>query len=411
MLLTKRVMLLPNKEQETKMFQFAGAARYAYNWALEQSISSYEETGKSTNNGDLRKMFTQHRKENVWLQDISNNVTKQAIRDLGDAYDRFFKKLADYPNFKSRKKTKPSFYMDPVKIQFTGTHVKLEKIATSLRKNRQKANWIRLAEKNVIPVDAKYSNPRIKYDGKNWWLTVGIETDLEPAQALKSYISKISSEAEGVGIDLGIKDLAICSDGHTYKNINKSKKVRKLEKKLKRQQRKQTRRLRQNIKKYRTDKKGYKHPMWKRSLENCKNFQKAKKGVAKTERRLTSIRNNYLHQVTTEIINREPRFICIEDLNVKGMMKNHHLAKAVQDQGFGEFRRQIVYKAELHSIPVVIADRWFPSSRMCSKCGEIHKGLKLSDRTFVCPSCGYAIDRDYQASINLMNYGEKELNA
>ena len=151
---------------------------------------------------------------------IPNNVTKQAIKDACHAYKRFFKGCSKFPKFKSRKFSIPSFYQDNVKIQFSDTHVKIEGFAASKKKNKQKINWIRLAEKNRIPVDYKYSNPRIKYDGINWWITVGIE--YEDSVTVPSN--------DGIGIDLGIKDFAICSDGNQYKNINKTKKVRKLEK-------------------------------------------------------------------------------------------------------------------------------------------------------------------------------------
>ena len=199
---------------------------------------------------------------------------------------------------------------------------------------------------------------------------------------------------EGIGIDLGIKDLAICSDGNTYKNINKTQTVKKLEKKKRRLQRSISR-------KYEKNKKGANY---------CKtsNIIKREKELLKLNHRLTNVRQNYLHQTTSEIVKREPSFICIEDLNVSGMMKNKHLSKAVQQQGFYEFRRQIEYKTMWNNIPVVIADRFFPSSKLCSCCGSIKKDLKLSDRIYKC-ECGNIIDRDYQAALNLKQYGENVL--
>ena len=199
---------------------------------------------------------------------------------------------------------------------------------------------------------------------------------------------------EGIGIDLGIKDLAICSDRNTYKNINKTQRVKKLEKRKRRLQRSISRRYEKN----------------KKGVSYCKtsNIIKREKELLKVTKRLTNIRKNYLHQTTSEIINRKPRFICMEDLNVGGMMKNRHLSKAVQQQGFYEFRRQIEYKSEWNNIPVVIADRFFPSSKLCSCCGNIKKDLKLSDRIYKC-ECGNVIDRDFQASLNLKMYGENVL--
>ena len=379
-------MLIPNNKQKTKLFQYANTARFAYNWALGREKENYKNGGKFLSDGDLRKEFTQLKKteEYSWLNEISNNVTKQAIKDACNAYKRFFKGYSKFPKFKSRKFSAPSFYQDNVKIQFSDTHVKLEGFTTSKRKNKQKINWIRLAEHNRIPTDCKYTNPRIKYDGLNWWLTVGVE--YEDSTAIPSN--------DGIGIDLGIKDLAICSDGAKYKNINKSQKVKKLEK--------QKRRLQRSISRsYEKNKKG-------ESYCKTNNVIKKEKLLLKRNHRLTNIRKNYLNQTTSEIVSRKPRFICIEDLNVSGMMKNKHLSKAVQQQGFYEFRRQIEYKSAWNNIPVIIADRFFPSSKLCSCCGSIKKDLKLSDRIYKC-ECGNVIDRDYQAALNLKQYGENVL--
>lgn len=275
-----------------------------------------------------------------------------------------------------------SFYQDNIKIQFSNTHVKVEGFTTSKRKNKQKLNWIRLAEYNKIPTNCKYLNPRIKYDGVNWYVTVGVDYD----------DCTNESKNDGIGIDLGIKDLAICSDGNTYKNINKSKKIRKLEKKKRRLQRSVSRKIKKSKR--------------KENYRKSSNLRKAKKKFLKVNRRLTNIRHNYLHQITSSIIKRKPSFICIEDLNVSGMMKNHHLSKAVQQQCLYEFRRQIEYKAKWNNIKIVIADRFYPSSKTCYCCGNVKKDLKLSDRIYKCECCGNIIDRDYQASLNLKRYGE-----
>lgn len=379
-------MLIPNNKQKTKLFQYANTARFAYNWALGREKENYKNGGKFLFDGDLRKEFTQLKKteEYFWLNEVSNNVTKQAIKDACNAYKNFFKGYSKFPKFKSCKHSVPSFYQDNVKINFTETHVKVEGFTTSKRKNKQKINWIRLAEHNRIPTDCKYTNPRIKYDGLNWWLTVGIE--YEDSTAIPSN--------DGIGIDLGIKDLAICSDGAKYKNINKSQKVKKLEK--------QKRRLQRSISRsYEKNKKG-------ESYCKTNNVIKKEKLLLTLNYRLTNIRKNYLNQTTSEIVNRKPRFICIEDLNVSGMMKNRHLSKVVQQQGFYEFRRQIEYKSAWNNIPVIIADRFFPSSKLCSCCGSIKKDLKLSDRIYKC-ECGNVIDRDFQAALNLKRYGENVL--
>lgn len=388
MIKTIKVMLIPNNKQNTRLFQFAGASRFAYNWALAKEEENYKSGNKFISDYDLRREFTIFKKQvgNEWLSNISNDVTKQAIKDACIAYKNFFQGKAKHPKFKSKKKSRPSFFQDNIKISFTDTHVKLEKMTLSRKENKQKLNYVRLAEHRRIPTDCKYYNPRITYDGLNWYISVGIDTE-DQRQKLSD---------RGVGIDLGIKDLAICSDGNTYRNINKTDKVKKLEKKKKRLQRSVSR-------KYENNKKGVCY---------CKtnNIKKLEKKLLKVNHRLTNIRKDYLHKVTTDIISRKPMFICLEDLNVNGMMKNRHLSRAVQQQTFHEFKRQIEYKSEWNGIQVIIADRFFPSSKMCSCCGCIKKDLKLSDRIYKC-DCGNIIDRDFQSSINLERYGLKEYTA
>ena len=225
-----KVMLIPNNIQKTKMFQYAGASRFAYNWALAREIENYEKGGKFISDAELRKEFTKlrHSDEYAWLLSISNNVTKQAIKDACTAYKNFFKGLQKFPRFKSKKRSMPKFYQDNIKIQFSNTHVKFEGFSSSRKRNKQKLNWVRLAEHGRIPTDAKYMNPRISFDGLNWWISVCVE--------FPDCIEKLNDD--GIGIDLGIKDLAICSDGAKYKNINKSQKVKKLEKRKKKKKKK-----------------------------------------------------------------------------------------------------------------------------------------------------------------------------
>lgn len=385
-----KVMLKPNNKQKTKLFLYANTARFAYNWTIAKQQENYQNGGKFISDSVLRKQFTQMKKldEFNWLNNVSNNVTKQAIKDACDAYKRFFKGLSKYPKFKSKKKSIPSFYQDNVKIKFSETHVKVEGFASSKKSNKQKINWIRLAEKGRIPFgeNVKYTNPRFTFDGLNWWVSVGIETDSDYSP----------SKTEGIGIDLGIKDLAVCSDGKVYGNINKTKRIRQLEKKKRRLQRKISR-------KYHMNKEG------SRYKKTC-NIIKSEKQLLKVSRRLTNIRHNYIHQITSEIVNRKPMFIVLEDLNVKGMMKNKHLAESVQQQCFHEFRRQIEYKSNWNNIRFILADRWFPSSKLCFCCGKVKKDLKLSDRTFEC-ECGNIVDRDYHAALNLKKYGENVLES
>lgn len=379
-----KVMLIPNNIQKTKMFEYAGASRFAYNWALAREKENYEKGGRFISDSELRKEFTRLRNsdEYAWLQNISNNVTKQAIKDACIAYKNFFKGLQKYPKFKTKKKSIPKFYQDNVAIKFTNTHVKFEGFSHSRKTNKQKRNWVRLAEHDRIPTNTRYMNPRISFDGLNWWISICVEFP-ERKETLHS---------NGIGIDLGIKDLAVCSDATKYKNINKSQTVKKLEKQKRRLQRSISRKYEQN----------------KMKGKYCKtqNIVKKEKLLLKLNHRLTNIRKNYLNQTISEIVNRKPRFICIEDLNISGMMKNRYLSKAVQNQGFFEFRKQLEYKCRENGIPLIVADRFYPSSKLCSCCGNIKKDLKLSERIYKC-DCGNVIDRDFQASINLMAYGEQ----
>ena len=381
-----KVQLRQNNKQLTKLFQYAGCSRFAYNWAIAREQENYKLGNKFLSDNELRKEFTQLKKhkECQWLSKISNNVTKQAIKDACNSYKRFFKGQSKYPKFKSKKHSKQSFYQDNVKIQFTDTHVKVEGFAVSKKKNKQKLNWIKLCEKGRIPTNCKYMNPRFTFDGLHWWLTVSVDVDDN---------TNIPT-SEGIGIDLGLKDLATCSDGNTYKNINKTNKVKKIEKRKRRLQRSISR-------KYNMNKEGVRY-------KKTSNIIKREKELLKLSRRLTNIRHNHLHQITSGIVKRKPSFICIEDLNVSGMMKNKHLSKAIQQQGFHEFRRQIEYKSTWNNIPIIIADRFFPSSKLCSCCGEIKKDLTLSDRIYQC-DCGNIIGRDFQASLNLKRYGENVL--
>lgn len=302
-----KVRLQPNNNQLTKLFQYASCARFAYNWAIDREQENHNSGNKFLSDNELRKEFTQlkKREDYKWLNHVSNNVPKQAIKDACNTYKRFFKEQCRYPKFKSKKRSKPSFYQDTSKIQFTDTHVKVEGFSMNNRRNKQRLNWIRLCEKGRIPPNVKYTNPRFTYDGLYWYVSVGIEL----------FNSADVQINEGVGIDVGIKDLAVCSDGYTYKNINKTHKVRKIEKRKRRLQRSISRR-------YESNKKG-------NSYCKTRNIIKGEHKLLKVTKRLTNIRHNHLHQTTSEIIKRKPSFICIEDLNVNGMMKNKHLSKAI----------------------------------------------------------------------------------
>jgi putative transposase len=364
--------LEPNNKQNTKLFQSAGTARWAYNWVLAKQEENYRNGGNFISDRDLRKELTVLKKteELKWLNNYSNNITKQAVKDACEAYKKFFSKLSEKPKFKSKRKSRPKFYQDVQKIKFTDTHVRLEKIG-----------WVRLSEHSRVPLDAKYTNPRVDFDGAHWFVSVGIELMQNPVE-----LTELS-----IGIDLGLKSLAICSNlDIPYENINRSNKIKKLEKKLRRLQRKISNKYEQN-------KEG-------RSYVKTSNIIKLERDIKKLHVRLDNIRTDYRHKITTEIVKTKPSKIVMESLNVSKMMKNKHLSKAIANQGFYALKAMIKYKAERYGIEFVEADKWYPSSKTCSKCGHIKDKLSLRERTFICESCGFEIDRDKNASINLSKY-------
>ena len=374
MILAKKIRLYPTVEQEYKLWQSVGTARFIYNWALNKQEENYKSGGKFIKDNDLRKEITQLKKyELQWLNEVSNNVAKQAVKDCCNAYKNFFKGLADKPRFKSRKKSRPSFYNDKCKLKVKDKSVLIEKVG-----------WVNIKPYS-IPSGVKYSNPRISFDGKYWYISVGIEREL----------SKVKLTDESIGIDVGVKDLAICSNGMTFKNINKTKEVKRLKKVLKRKQRKVSRKY--DINKI---KKGGENRC---QFKKTNNIIKLEKEIRLLHRRLTNIRSNHIHQATNKIVKIKPSRVVIETLNIKGMMKNRHLSKAIAEQCLYEFKRQIQYKCKKYGIEFVEADKWFPSSKTCSCCGAIKKDLKLKDRVYQC-SCGLKIDRDLNASINLSRY-------
>lgn len=390
MLLTKKIMLIPTKNQEILFWKSAGVARWSYNYHLSRNNENYNNGGKYLSDNIIRKEITQLKKQEgfKWLNEVGCNVIKQAVKDCNKAFKDFFKGTKGFPKFKSKKKSKPSFYVNYESLKKTSNGFKGEKLGI-----------VKTSEPlPLIPINSYYSNPHISYDGKYWYLTIGYE--------VKEKDNKLTEES--LGIDLGIKELAICSNGKRYKNINKTKEVKRLQKKLKREQRKFSRRIKNNTKDYSSyiNNQGYKceKPNFKRPLKECKNINKQQRIIKRIYRRITNIKNNYLHQVTSEIVKTKPSRIVIEDLKISNMMKNKHLSKAIQEQKFYEFRKLIEYKSKLQGITIVIANTMFPSSKTCSQCDNIKKDLKLKDRVYKCDKCGLIIDRDFNASLNLANY-------
>ena len=306
--------------------------------------------------------------EFAWLYDTSNNIAKQAIKDACNAFKRFFDGLSGFPRFKSKRRTAPRFYNDNMKLKFKGGKFLIEKVG-----------WVRVSEPGRVTA-SKFYNPRISFDGKYWYISIGVDVQ-KPATELTG---------ETIGVDLGIKDLAVCSNGMGFGNINKAPKSKKQAKKLRRLQRKVSR-------KYGKNKKGKEHV-------KTRNIIKLEKKIRLIHRKIANIRLNHIHQATTAIAKTKPRRVVAEDLDVKGMMKNKHLSKAIGGQGFNLFICILAYKCAYYGIEFVKADRRYPSSKQCCKCGNIKKGLKLSERMYKCPVCHNEINRDYQASINLSRY-------
>lgn len=382
MIKSYKIRLMPSEEQEELLWKHINACRFVWNWGLSLQIKLKELGEKYMSGYSLKKELTKLKTEEVWLKEVSSQALAQSILDLDSAYKRFFKKITKFPKFKSKKKEIPRFPIRTDSLYFTGDSFNIEKIGKIKSKTKMKLPTGR----NSI----KYMNGRVKYVNGKWILSFGLEVDNQDKPKLTE---------ESMGIDLGVKTLAIVSKGKesfVFKNINKTKKVKRLKSKLKHMQRVVSRKYDTNNKLKIYDDK------WTKS----KSIIKCEDKIAKLQYKLANIRKDYTHKTTTKLINMLPYRIVIEDLNVTGMMKNRHLSKAIQEQSFYEFRRQIEYKAEWKGIEVVLANRFFPSSKTCSNCGCIKSDLKLKDRVYKCNDCGFEIDRDINASINLMNYSK-----
>ena len=365
MLLAKKIRILPTPEQEVQLWKTAGVARWAHNHVV---ASKREEPDLEEN--DLRKRITQMKKteEYSWLKEVGNEAIKQSVIDCFKSYRK-----RGRAKFHKKSTTRPSFQLNHQTLRKVDNfHVQCERLG-----------HVKTAEifPNLPSGQKHYSKPTISYDNKYWYISVCIE----------KRISVPEEYTEPVGIDLGIKDLAVIATDQehvaTFKSINKTTRVKKLERKLRRYQRKLSRQ--RSMKPSGTD------------FSSLKNYQKTRCQIQLIYRTLSNIRNNYLHQVTTWVVKTKPSAIVLEDLAISNMMRNRHLAKAIQNQKFYTFRTMITYKATLRSIPVIIANRFLPSSKTCHNCGCVKSKLSLSDRTFTCEDCGYKIDRDINAAMNL----------
>lgn len=366
-----KVKLKLNNKQRTRFFQNAGASRFAYNLTLEIQEENYKQGNKFLSDCEVRKIITQRKQDDLsWLYGYDCDIVKQAVKDACKAYKTFFKNHTGRPKFKSKKLSKPSFYVDGWKLKIEGGYAKIP-FCTK----------IKLYEKNYTPEGLNYQNPRITFDGIDWWLSVGIKE--EP--------TKPDLTDEIIGIDLGLKELATCSNGLIFHNVSKFKNYKKLEKSIKQKQRQVSR-------KYEANKQGQK-------FVKTNNIKKLETLIQKKRIKQQGIKKDYFHKSIAALVRTTPKAIVLEDLNVAGMRKNKHLSHSIQSASISMFKDMLVNKASSSGIEVVYADRFYPSSQICSHCGN-KRSIKLSERVYRCSVCGLEIDRDLNASINLKHYRE-----
>ena len=365
----------PTEEQKTKIRKTIGTCRFIYNFYLAHNKKLHEDGKKFMSSNKFRiwlnnEYLPQH-PEYSWIKEAYSKAVTQSVNNGQTAFTRFFNHESAFPNFKKKGKSDVKMYF--VKNNPKDCHCERHRIKIP------SLGWIRIKEKGYIPTTKdgyviKSGSVSIKAD--RYYVSVLVEV---------SDNKTINHFDEGIGIDLGLKDFAIVSNGRTYQNINKSAKLKKLERQLIREQRCLSR-------KYENLKKG--------DATQRANIQKQKLKVQKLHHRIDNIRTDYINKTIAEMVKIKPSYITIEDLNVKGMMKNRHLSKAVASQKFYEFRAKLLTKCNKSGIELRVVDRWYPSSKICHCCGSIKKDLKLSDRIFKC-RCGYIEDRDFNAALNL----------
>ena len=381
-----KIEINPTDEQKSKIHRTIGVSRFVYNFYIARNKEIYKKEGKFVSGMDFSKWLNNEyipkNQEVKWIKEVSSKATKQAIMNGDKAFRDFFKKAKGFPRFKKKKN-------QDVKAYFP----KNNKTDWTIERHRVKIptlGWIRLKEFGYIPVNSIVKSGTVSQKADRYYVSILVEEDDK-----KVY----KSTNEGLGIDLGVKEFVVCSNGIKFKNINKTSTVKKVEKKLKREQRKLSR-------KYESLK--IRNKNIKEGRATRQNIQKQVVKVQRLHQRLANIRTDYINKIVSSIIKQKPSYITIEDLNVKGMMKNKHLSKAIASQKFFEFKTKLMSKCKQNNIELRIVDRFYPSSKTCSNCGKIKKDLKLSDRIYKC-DCGFTIDRDLNASINLKNAKEYKI--
>ena len=379
-----KIEINPTNEQKSKIHRTIGASRFIYNFYIARNKEIYKREGKFVSGMDFSKWlnneYIPNNQEMNWIKEVSSKATKQAIMNGDKAFRDFFKKSKGFPKFKKKKN-------QDVKAYFP----KNNKTDWTLERHRVKIptlGWIRLKEFGYIPINSIVKSGTVSQKADRYYVSILVEENNEEVYECTN---------EGIGIDLGIKEFAICSNGNKFKNINRTYTVKKLEKKLKREQRKLS-------KKYESLKFIYK----KERRATGQNIQKQVVKVQKLHQKLRNIRTDYINKIVSSIIKQKPSYITIEDLAVSNMLKNKHLSKAIASQKFFEFKTKLMSKCKQNNIELRIVDRFYPSSKTCSNCGKIKKDLKLSDRIYKC-DCGFTIDRDLNASINLKNAKEYKI--
>lgn len=363
----------PTLEQEVKIKKTIGTCRYVYNFYLAHNKELYKRgekfmTGKSFSVW-LNNEYIPNNPDKAWIKEVYSKAIKKSIEDGCAAFTRFFKHQSSYPKFKKKGKS-------DVKMYFVKNNPK-DCICERHRLNIPTLGWVRLKEKGYIPTTKdgyKIKSGTVSIKAGKYYISVLIEVP----------DNKGVNNNIGIGIDLGLKNFAVISNGKIYKNINKSIRLKKLERQLQREQKCLSR----------------KYNKFKKGESTQKNLQKQKLKVQKLYCKITNIRNDYINKIIAEIVKTKPSYIAIEDLNISGMMKNRHLSKAITSQKFRYFRIKLEAKCAENGIELRIVDRFYPSSKLCHCCGNINKDLKLSDRIYRC-SCGYVVDRDFNASLNL----------
>ena len=371
-----KIELKLTNEQKIQVNKTIGTERFIYNEYIKYNQEQYELGNKFVSAFDFSKyinnVYLPSNPDKKWIKDVSSKSVKQAMIYGEKAFKNFFKGLSGFPVFKKKGKNElGAYFVKNGKKDFEFYRHKIK--IPSLK-------FVRVKEYGYIPKNANIKSGTISKKADRYFLSLVIEVD--------DIVKTENKSIKGLGIDLGIKDTAICSDGMVFKNINKTKKVKKIKKKIKREQRKMSRSVEYSKSN-------------KIKLKECKNFNKKKLKVQRLFYKLNCIRDDYNNKIVNEITRTKLKYITIENLKVSNMMKNRHLSKAIQEQNFFSIRTKLINKCKERNIELRLVDTFYPSSKTCSCCGEIKKDLKLNDRIYKCCNCGIEIDRDYNASINL----------